>query len=166
MTSRYRKLDVPLAHEFFKILAHRNRALKNEARKYRFLNDVEALAKVERAISELLKVSYQAEFSVSQYILTPQELIERRNSKDKSMSLIEFEAVKHFIPASSERIEALKSVLVDRCSYSTVAARYGWTRQAVGKTVKLFYTALEERADDVISKENVVESGGREIEGV
>jgi predicted DNA-binding protein (UPF0251 family) len=147
--SKLGKLEEPLAYEFFKVLANRMRALKNEARRHRKSGNKKALACTEKAIEELLTLYWLADRVVTSHIYTPLTLLMRKSRKEKGVTLKEFNAVKPLLKASTERIEALELVLVNRMSQPKAAKQYGWCKQAMSRTMDLFYETLMKRANKV-----------------
>jgi predicted DNA-binding protein (UPF0251 family) len=150
--SKLSKLDEPLAVEFFRILTLRIRGLKNDIRRHKKQGAArEVVAGYEKALSELLEAYRLSDIAMNHHIFAPLNILERKGFKEKRVSLSDFNAVKHLVHATPERIEALKMVLVDGKTYQAAADKFGWSRQAVHQTITLFYDAMERRADKVLS---------------
>ena len=61
----------------------------------------------------------------------------------RRMTAIEFETLRPWLRISDERVEAARLALVDGLTLQAVGDRFGWSRQAVGDSVRVVWAALE-----------------------
>ncbi len=147
--SKLSKLDEPLAVEFIKIIRLRMRETKNEMRGHRKAGRRQELNACEKALSELWHVYRLAEIEINHHIYAAKNILEARAYGKNNISKHSFDAVKHLIHASPERIEALRLVLVEGKTYQAAAEQFGWSRQAIHKTLALFYEAMRKREGQI-----------------
>ncbi len=146
--SKLGKLNEPLALAATISVLQRIRAVKNEMRLHRKQGDTTKLQACEKALSELIELARLVDIEISHHIYAAQNILENRN-RGQRVSRRDFEAVRHLIHATPERIEALRLVLVEGKTFQAAAGKFGWSRQAIHKTLPLFYGALEKRADEI-----------------
>lgn len=140
-------MEINEALELIKLMAKRLRDLKNRARRERKCGCAKYInASYEMAVAELTSAYSDLKALHKCYGSVAADLLVRRYERIP-VSEFEFNAVKHLIKVSPERLEALKSALVHKETYLSIANRYGWTKQAVGFTIKLFYEKLKEHVD-------------------
>jgi len=139
-----------LGYDILIILARNLRTLKNRARAARkqggnadlLLGFKQSIKIAERGLKEI-----KERYNYSCFAL-PGEILKKRNERNPRLNGSDFLTIKYLLKLSDERMDALQSVLVDGETYQTAADRHGWTRQAVGKTVKLFWDTLQAFVDD------------------
>lgn len=59
------------------------------------------------------------------------------------MTIPEFEAVRHLLAISEDRVEAARAALVEGRTLKSIGDQYGWTRQAVNGAVGIVWETFE-----------------------